>query len=327
MMEKTTTGILLFSGGLDSILACKLLQDHSVTLRSVHFSTPFTKDLDWPRKTDALLGLSTTFLALGDAYLDILRSPAYGYGANLNPCIDCRIMMLQRAKELFDEMEASFIVTGEVVGERPMTQSKNTMRMIEKRSGLDGLIVRPLSARLLPPSIPEQTGVVDRERLLNLSGRGRKRQLELAKNYGITEVPTPAGGCLLTDPSFSTRVKDLMDHGELTRENVQLLLHGRHFRLVTGGKAVVARNEGENARLLQSSGPHDLILEIRGGRGPVVLLRADNLDGLAAAASLCAKYARSQTPAEILYRRRSGDLSASMVVAPASVEFCRQHLV
>ncbi len=326
-MKREATGILLFSGGLDSILACKLLQAQDVSLKSVHFSTPFTKDLDWPRKTDAFLGISTRFITIGQEYVRIVRRPSYGYGANLNPCIDCRIMMLRRAKGLLDEMEASFIVTGEVVGERPMTQNRNTMRMIEKRSGLDGLIVRPLSARLLPPSVPEQTGVIDRARLLDLSGRGRKRQLALAKEFGIADVPTPAGGCLLTDPSFSRRVKDLIDHDELTDENIELLLHGRHFRLVTGGKAVVARNEAENGRLLQASKPHDLILEIKGGKGPVVLLRGDNLDELPVAASLCAKYAKSGDSAEVLYRRRAEHLSTAILVVPASAEFCQRYLV
>jgi hypothetical protein len=149
----------------------------------------------------------------------------------------------------------------------------------------------------------------------------------LAKEYGIDDVPTPAGGCLLTDPSFSRRVQDLIDHDELTRENIELLLYGRHFRFATGGKAVVGRNELENAQLLQASKSHDLIFEIKGGKGPLVLLRTKSPEELAFAASLCAKYAQAGGPAEIVHKRRSDHVLSSVVVEPASVEFCRRYLV
>jgi len=255
-------GLLLLSGGLDSILACKLLQKQNITLEAVHFSTPFTRNLYWPKKASEFLAIPTQFLTIEHEYMDIVREPLYGYGSNMNPCIDCRLMMLGLARDHMKQIGARFIVTGEVVGERPMTQNRNAMRMIEKRAGLDGLILRPLSAKLLPPSIPERDGTVKREELLDLQGRGRKSQLEIARSYKVKDAPTPAGGCLLTDPGFSRRVKDLIDHNELTVANVRLLLYGRHFRLPSGAKVIVGRNHTENEQLLRHSFATDYIAQV-----------------------------------------------------------------
>lgn len=310
-------GLLLLSGGLDSILACKLLQEQGISLEAVNFATPFTKDLYWPEKASKFLRISTKFMRIEDGYMDIVRNPAHGHGANLNPCVDCRIIMLKLAKGYMAEVGASFIVTGEVVGERPMTQNRNTMRMIEKHAGLDGRIVRPLTAKLLPPSLPELEGVVDRELLLDLNGRGRKIQLELASRYGLKDVPTPAGGCVLTDPCFSKRVRDLIDHEELTVENVKLLLYGRHFRLPSGGKVIVGRNQRENKELLRNSLPTDYVLEVRNGKGPVVILRCKNQEEIEVAASLCAKYARRDKSVDILYRKK-GEKAYVAIAASAS---------
>ncbi len=323
----TKKGLLLLSGGLDSILACKLLQEQGVSLRAVTFSTPFTKDLYWPHKASKFLGVPTKFVKMEEDYLDMLQEPAHGYGTNINPCIDCRMMMLRLAKTYMDEIEASFLVTGEVVGERPMTQNRNTMRMIEKRTGLDGLIVRPLTAKLLPPSLPELEGTVDRESLLGLSGRGRKIQFELARKYGLEDVPNPAGGCPLTDPGFSKRVRDLMDHAELTTTNVKSLFHGRHFRLPSGGKVIVGRNHEENGELLRNCLPSDHIFRLRNGKGPVVILKCKKTEEVAVAASLCARYAKKDGAVDVLHGRRSERAYDSTLVSPSSEDVYSRYLI
>lgn len=320
-------GLILLSGGLDSMLACKLLQEQGISLEALHFSTPFTKDLYWPQKASELLGLSTKFVKFEAEYIEIIRNPEHGYGSNLNPCIDCRIMMLEYAKDYMNEIEASFIVTGEVVGERPMTQNRNTIRMIEKCAGLDGLIVRPLTAKLLPPSIPEQKGIVDRERLLGLNGRSRKPQLKLAKKYGLKDFPTPAGGCLLTDPSFSRRVRDLMEHKELNLDNIKLLFYGRHFRLPSGAKVIVGRNQRENQELLGLSLPGDYIFQVRNKKGPTVILKSENPEDFRAAAALSVKYAKSNGPMDVLYRKKSEDSYKSLLVSSNRGEFYSKHLI
>lgn len=317
----------MLSGGLDSILACKLLQEQGVVLEGMHFSTPFTKDLYWPRKARELLGISTEFVRIEEAFIDVVRNPVHGYGANLNPCIDCRIMMFKLAKEHMGELEASFVVTGEIVGERPMTQNRNTIRMIEKRAGLDGLILRPLTAKLLPPSVPELNGIVDRELLLDLNGRGRKVQLELARRYGITDVPTPAGGCVLTDPGFSKRVRDLMDHDELTVANMKLLLYGRHFRLPSGGKVIVGRNHKENGGLLRNALPSDYIFKVRDGKGPVVVLRCKNSEEIPVAATLCARYTKRDGAVGVLYKRKKEDAYSSVAANPLLGEVYSRYLI
>jgi len=319
--------LLMLSGGLDSILACRLLQEQHVIIEGIHFSTPFMKDLYWPRKAADLLGIPTKFVRIGDEFIDIVREPVHGYGSNLNPCIDCRIMMLRLAKEYMGEIGATFIITGEVVGERPMTQNRNTMRMIEKRAELNGLILRPLTAKLLLPSTPEREGIVSRGLLLGLSGRGRKAQLELARRYGIDDVPTPAGGCVLTDPSFSRRVRDLMEHGELTAGNVRLLLYGRHFRLPSGGKVIVGRNHADNGGLLQNALPGDYIFRVRDGGGPVAVLRSGQPQDIAVAADLCARYARGDGVMDVLYKRKKEDSYSSLEANPSPGELHIRYLI
>lgn len=179
----------------------------------------------------------------------------------MNPCIDCKIMMLRKAKELMEEFKAKFIVTGEVLGQRPMSQHKPALNLIERKAGLQGLILRPLSARRLAETLPEKEGWVSRDKLLDFSGRTRKPQIELAKRLNIEDYPNPAGGCLLTDPAFSKRVKDLINHRELNSDNIELLRIGRHFRIQEQTKLVVGRNENENKQLVNLAKDNDYLFE------------------------------------------------------------------
>ncbi len=291
-----TTGIGLLSGGLDSILAVKVLQDQGIHVEGVCFVTPFFGP-EKARLANRQLRIPLHEIDFTDAHLAMLKNPRYGYGKNMNPCIDCHGLMLREAGLLREKLSAQFVFTGEVLGERPMSQNKNSLRSVEKLSGLEGYVLRPLSAQLLPETVPEQQGLVDRGRLCAIQGRSRKPQLALAEKYGIREFPEPAGGCLLTDPGYSRRLRDLMERGqELTRRNLELLKLGRHLLLDDGAKAIVGRNEGENARLESLREPGDTMLTPAGDMpGPTVLLPGGGSDeAVAFAASVCLRYCSSR---------------------------------
>ena len=263
----------LVSGGLDSSIAVALIRSQGIEVVALHFTSPFFGRKAFLEGIMKQLGAEFREVAVGEEYLEIVRNPRFGYGKNLNPCIDCKIFMLRKAKAIMEEEGAKFVFTGEVVGQRPKSQMRNTLRLIERESGLSGFLLRPLSAKLLPPTIPELEGWVRREELLGIAGRGRKAQFELAEHFGIEEYTSPAGGCLLTDPIFSKRLRDLLDHDAFTLENVELLKLGRHFRFTPWYKLVVGRNEGENRALLRLAREGDLLFFPQGGKGPLGLGR------------------------------------------------------
>jgi len=276
-------GLSLLSGGLDSVLASRLILDQGIELEAISFITYFhTSGREGrgseARKASRDLGIELKTVDMTDKHIEMIKNPKYGYGKNVNPCIDCRIFMFEKAGEYMEDIGASFIVTGEVVGERPMSQRMDAIRLIEKKAGLKGRVVRPLSAKLLKPSIAEEEGIVDRTGLLDISGRSRKAQIALAERLGIKDYPSPAGGCMLTDPGFSKRVKDLLAHNAFTPENAKLLNLGRHFRLSPTAKLIVGRDKNENKRLLGSSITGDILFDVKGTPSPKALLRADKVD-------------------------------------------------
>jgi tRNA-uridine 2-sulfurtransferase len=254
--------VALLSGGLDSVLAIYLVKRQGIDITAIHFTSFFSPlksaSEDSPVETCAKqLDVPVVYLAKGQDFLDIIRNPRYGHGKNINPCIDCRIYTLKKAKQFMQEIGASFIITGEVVGQRPMSQRKHTIRLIEKQAGCDGIILRPLSAKLLPVTRPEEDGIIDRALMLDIAGRGRKVQLQMAKDFGLAGFSAPAGGCLLTDKNFSGRVRDLLAHCEnISPDDLAALRIGRHIRIGPGLKVVVGRDEMENLRLeeLQNDG-------------------------------------------------------------------------
>lgn len=258
--------IALLSGGLDSILATRLILDQSIEVEALYFLTAFCACTS---KEDACLasksasdnlGIKLKIFEIGREYFEIIKRPKYGYGSNINPCIDCRIFMFKKAAEYMKTSGASFIFTGEVLGQRPMSQRKDAMNIIERDSGLKGMIVRPLSAGLMEETIAEKNGWIKREKLLSISGRSRKPQIKLAKEFGIKDYPGPAGGCLLTDPGFAIRMRDLIKHTpHFTTNDVELLKVGRYFRLGPEVKLVVGRNEKENDRLLSIAKDSDML--------------------------------------------------------------------
>lgn len=298
--QQKIKALVLFSGGLDSSLAIRILQEQGIGVEAVHFKGAIHAGRFDEYDTSAMrfagkFGIKLRMLQIGDDFVDILKNPRYGYGSNMNPCIDCRIYTLKKAKEHMTKIGASFIATGEVLGQRPMSQRKNMLRLVEKNSGLEGLLLRPLSARLLEPTTPEEKGWVDRERLYDISGRSRKPQMALAEKYGVKEYPSPAGGCLLTDPQFSARVKDLVNFGNLTADEIEFLKVGRHFRLSNATKAVVGRNQDENKRIFELIRGDDIVIRLKDMPGPVTILRGRPTEKeIELAGAITARYSKAR---------------------------------
>ena len=320
-MTHKIKAIALLSGGLDSQLAVRAIQEQGIEVHALTYWAPFHQNPPPEGKLAAQvaaenLGVALTVLRETDAFLRILKNPKHGYGRNMNPCIDCHTFMIRRAGELMPELGAAFVITGEVLGQRPMSQNRDSLRLVEKESGIEGYLLRPLSAKLLPPTVPETKGWVDRDRLHDIHGRGRKPQMELAKTYGLVSYPGPAGGCLATDPEFAHRIRDLLDHADATANDLDLLKHGRHFRLDPATKAVVGRDHEDNLGLLEVAQPADLLLELLDMPGPLTLLRGDPTDAnVHAAAGLTVRYSKAQTRAAAAVKISSpGDPDAGCVV-------------
>lgn len=271
-------GVLLYSGGLDSLLSARLLMDQGIDLLGIQFLLPFVPPDHDPARSDAArfargIGLRLEFIRCDMEYMEMAKNPPHGYGKRMNPCIDCKIFFLKKARSVMEREGASFVATGEVVGQRPMSQMRHMLNHIEKQSGLNGRLLRPLSARLLKPTVAELSGMVNRELLLGISGRSRAEQLAMAERFGIREYSSPAGGCLFTDRQIAGRVKDLYDHvKDFSLLDVYLLGVGRHLRLNERLKIIVGRNEPENRELWKFRETADLFLEPE-FKGPSVFAR------------------------------------------------------
>lgn len=291
-MEEKKKIVALLSGGLDSRLAIKMMQKQGFEVEAVAIKTPFC-DFDCGRgcgfeirETADNLGVNLKTVYLGDEYIEMLKHPKHGFGSGMNPCIDCRAMMFEAGKKHMEEIGAEFIISGEVLGQRPMSQHGPALKTIEKESGLDGKIVRPLSAALLPPTEPERNGLIKREDLGSIRGRSRKDQLKMAQEFGIENPPNAGGGCLLTDPKFAIRAKDLFKHLETpTTNDIDLLKIGRHFRFDQKTKLVVGRNQNENEMLKALALDGDILFETRDHLGPTSLIRGENSENFVELAS------------------------------------------
>jgi len=297
----TTRAIALFSGGLDSILAFKVIADQGIAVSGITFETPFFSAAK-ARLTAERIGLPLAVLDITEEHLQMLHAPRYGYGRNMNPCIDCHTLMLRIAGRRMQEEGADFVFTGEVLGERPMSQGKQSLYVVAKNSGYADRILRPLSARLLPETEPERSGKVDRSRLCDIQGRGRKRQMEMAAQYGITSYPPPAGGCLLTDPIYSRRLRDLFDHHrDYEIRDIDLLKVGRHLRLDEKTKAIVGRNAADNETIERLAKRGDALIRIDSFPGPTVLVPGGGDERTRfLAAGICARYCDGPSDRELV---------------------------
>lgn len=321
----------LLSGGLDSTLAVKLMMNQGIEVTALNFITPFCTCTRKGCKHEAnriaeKFDIPIKVVVAGDEYTQMVKNPKHGYGKNMNPCIDCRIFMLKKAKKYMEEMGASFLFTGEVLGQRPMSQRRETMTIIEKEAGLEGLILRPLSAQFLEPTIPEKEGLIDRKKLFRISGRCRKPQMELAEEFGIEDYLCPAGGCRLTDSQFARRVREAFEHDEDGIQDMNLLKYGRHFRLPSGVKVIVGRNEEENSIISRFAEEKDLLMEVVGFGSPITLLKGSrNEEDVKMAASACVRYSNYKGKAEVRIGCRE-KWERTLVAEPIKEEF-KKYLI
>ncbi len=307
------------SGGLDSMLAAKLMMEQGIEVIGLSFISSFF-DAEGAQRGAAELGIELVVMDFSDELLKVIRSPKHGYGKHMNPCIDCHALMLRLAGERLEELGASFVITGEVVGQRPKSQMRFGLGVVERVSGLEGYLLRPLSAKLLPPTVPEIKGWVDREKLLGFHGRSRKPQMALAEEFGIKTYATPAGGCLLTDENFSRALRDLKEHGRLTHSGMRILSFGRQFRLSDTAKLIVGRNHTENTQLFRLRSEDDLLVKVMDHKGPVGVLSGDATDGdIELAARVVARYSDADAHESVTVRAWSSeDDSKKITVAPFS---------
>ncbi len=302
--QKPVRGLGLCSGGLDSILSAVVLKDQGIDVTWICFETPFFSD-EKARRASQATGVPLIVRSIFSTYIDMLKDPPVGYGQYMNPCMDCHALMFKLAGETMKADGFDFLFSGEVLGQRPMSQTYPSLRYVAKQSGMDGYIVRPLSAKRLPESIPEKEGLIDRERLLDLSGRSRKPQIELAAQYGITTYPAPAGGCLLTDKGYSHRLRDMFDHQKTyTEAELRLLKYGRHLRLDPHTKVIVGRTRKENESIGKWIDERkDTVLKTMGYPGPTAVIPGgcDKVALLDQAAAICAGYSKAPagSPADV----------------------------
>lgn len=321
------TALALFSGGLDSILACRVVAEQGINVKAIKFVTPFfdydllAKEEQYRQKIREKFKINVILHDISEAYLQLLRHPPHGFGKHFNPCIDCKIMMISEAKKLMAQHNASFLITGEVVGQRPMSQRKDTLRVIERDSETDDILLRPLCAQSQKPTKAEIDGLIDRKKLPDFSGRSRTGQIELAAKFGITDYPAPAGGCVLTDPILSKRLKKLyLEEKVIKVEDARFLLVGRQFKLPNGGWLTLGRDQKENDQVVALRQPGDILLKMSVRPGPTGLLRySDHPEDVQHGASLVVRYGKKEkngpTKGEVVVKK--DQTVTSLAVSPA----------
>jgi tRNA U34 2-thiouridine synthase MnmA/TrmU len=320
---KERKALALLSGGLDSTLAVKLLLDQGICVEALNFVSPFClcgKGGCGASGVAERFGIPLKVVSVGEDYLRVVRKPKHGYGKNMNPCIDCRIFMLKKAKKYARLTGATFIFTGEVLDERPMSQHLEAMSMIEQEAGLKNRILRPLSAKLLPETSIEKRGLVDRHKLLDIHGRSRKRQIELAKTFSIADYPCPAGGCLLTYKEFADKVRDLFKHKKrVTMRDIALLKLGRHLRFEKN-KIIVGRNESENRTLSEMKSPGDYYFEVPSCGSPITILQGIKTKEAIEKAAVLTAYYSDEKSSQVLVRFGKDKLNKTINVSRPNKE-------
>jgi tRNA U34 2-thiouridine synthase MnmA/TrmU len=341
MKQKKIKAVGMLSGGLDSILATRILMDQGIEVTPLHVRTGLTyarrerltgrgpkATVSRAEQAAQALGLELVTLDVFDAYIPVILNPRHGYGSGMNPCVDCRIFLLRQAKAWMEDQDHQFIFTGEVLGQRPNSQMRPSLEVVERESGLEGFLLRPLSAKLLEPTLPEKRGWVDRERLYGISGRSRKPQIALAERFGITEYAQPAGGCcFLVDETYSRRLQDFLDHEgpeALTSEEAFLLAIGRHLRLPSGRKVIVGRHEEENA-YIATQRTRGVLMTTIDAAGPMTLVTGDATEeDIEEAGRITARYssARKRTAVrlEVRYDGQGAGLARVLTVEPMPLE-------
>ncbi len=316
---KKRKALAMLSGGLDSMLAAKLIIDQGIEVVGLYLESPFgcEEDLETVATT---LGIELKIIRKGMGYVNLVKDPKYGYGKNMNPCIDCRIYMFKIARQVMDKMDADFLITGEVIGQRPMSQRKEAMSLIDRDSAVEEVILRPLSAQFFPPTKMELEGWVDREKLLNISGRSRTEQLRWAKDLKLKGYTAPAGGCLLTDANFTPRLKGFFERSNNpSMVEVRLIRHGRHFDLSDGSHLVIGRNEKENDQMWEVTkhavNEGNMTYFRPDFSGPDAVLSSGNGEAVYdEVGALIAKYAKKGLDSEEMIEAECGDLVSQIKV-------------
>jgi len=331
-----TKAIALYSGGLDSTLAILAVMKQGVEVKAVTFLNHFGCDITDksscskdPFAAATKFGFEVKLSHLSDKFINIVKNPKFGHGKNMNPCMDCRILMIREAREFMEMIGADFIITGEVIGQRPMSQRRDALDIIDRETGLRGYILRPLSAKLMRPSIPEMKGLVNRDLLHAFGGRTRKPQMALAADFGLTQYPAPASGCLLTEPNYSYRLSELLSYErDPSLEDLNLLRLGRHFRLSDTCKVIVGRDERENNAIEATLGTRGTFLRAEEHASPTAVIRGSRDDSIIrTAAALCARYSDARLLPEVTVRLWNGDQDSTLTVTPADESLIERYKI
>jgi tRNA-uridine 2-sulfurtransferase len=326
-------GLLMFSGGLDSAIAAHLLKNQGLSLLGIHFVLPFYSGIGREHRqvqsfADAL-GLPLRIIEEGEEFFTMVRSPKFGFGKSANPCLDCRIHRLEKARKIMEEVGASFIATGEVIGQRPKSQRLECLHLIERRTGLEGRLLRPLCAQHLDPTLPETEGAVKREHLFGWTGRSRHPQLAYAREHGLQHM-SPAGGCLLTMVPSGKRYLQLVErYPDFDLTDFKLIAYGRHFLLTDHCRMVIARDDAENEPIEKIVTENDLCFDLADTPGPMGVGRGKfTEEDIATAAAMVARYSRARSEPQVrvkVFRRSGGE--QIVTVKPADPAFCEARRV
>jgi tRNA-specific 2-thiouridylase len=298
MKKNNMRALAMFSGGLDSLLAIHLITSQGIDVTAIYFDIGFGGRVDkreYLEEAVKKVGATLEIIDIKDDFIqNILFNPVYGYGKNFNPCIDCHANMAKVAHSLLEKYDASFIISGEVVGQRPMSQRVEAMKNVVKLSETNNLLLRPLSAKLLDITTPEEKGWVDREKLLGINGRGRKEQMAYAKKIGLNDYESPAGGCLLTDINFSNKIKEHIKHDNFSIDDIDILKFGRHLRLSDGAKLIISRNQEENSFLSNINNDKMIKIRLENIKGPISFLsRKSSMNDKVLAVRLILTYSKT----------------------------------
>lgn len=325
-----TKALAMISGGLDSTLAAKLIKDQGIEVIGLCFKSYFF-GADSAIKMAKQIGIPLVVVDFSEEHLNMVKNPKHGHGKNMNPCIDCHAMMMNYSGKLLDEYKADFIITGEVLNQRPMSQNRSALDVVKKESGFSDKILRPMCAKNLTPTIMELDGLVDREKLLDISGRSRKVQMELAEKWGIIDYPSPAGGCKLTEPNFSKRLKDLFYHNDETSINdIQLLKYGRHMRVSKNAKIISTRTGDEVQYVKKYLTDRDYVFLAEDYNGSMVIVLGNpNKEDIEFAAKVTGRYSKGKDENEISvkYGKYKHAFSNSIVVEPAKDIEIEKYLI
>ncbi|MBX7362295.1 tRNA 4-thiouridine(8) synthase ThiI [Clostridium chauvoei] len=325
-----TKALAMISGGLDSILAAKLIKDQGIEVIGICFKSYFFSEESAKRMTKQI-DIPLEVIDFSEEHMNMVKNPKHGWGKNMNPCIDCHAMMMRHSGELLEKFKADFIITGEVLNQRPMSKNRQALNIVKKESGFANKILRPLCAKNLDETEMERDGLVDREKLLNITGRSRKAQMELAEKWGITEYPSPAGGCKLTEPGYAIRLKDALDHSDIVSENeIELLRYGRHFRISENVKVIAARTGDEVKEIKKYIDDSFLAMNASKYTGALVVVQGKpSKDEIDFAARIAARYSkgREEQEVEVIYGVYGTKFEDSIKVSPITDEELQKYLI